>query len=309
VLKLAAKHPVKRWFEWVSKSPRPGKEDQQKMDVLSEIINSQFNLITDQKSRAAIIDILTDIPSDTLGEKLLTSFLYLMIGNVTRSDNILVSIIHEPPRVNWKGFSTEFSIYHKLSVANLERILSKFSNHPTDRRRFQLFAQYLRSFTNEAGSLNYLQNIDVEDLQDTLHLSYVEKISPAFVHYLRLMEMNETRRVKNLRKSELFPLTEQAYWVWPFLEINPFISEKIMNELKRLEKEDQLWFIYLMENEKLADLFTTKMEKSFISSSRQFLRAKLDDRESFMMSLYKLIQMGDIDESLIEKTVNFLVDE
>lgn len=101
----------------------------------------------------------------------------------------------------------------------------------------------------------------------------------------------------------------QSYWVWPFTEIDPLISEVMTNELMKLEKEDQLWFIYLMENEKLADLYSSKSGKSFLPGRRPFLKACLNDHHTFMMGLYKLIELGDINPELVLRTSEQLIHE
>jgi hypothetical protein len=75
-------------------------------------------------------------------------------------------------------------------------------------------------------------------------------------------------------------------------------------ELQKLEQQDQLWFIYLMDNEKLADLFSRKSGKSFLPGRRPYLKESLNDYRTFMMSLYKLIELGDINQDLIVKTAD-----
>jgi hypothetical protein len=106
-----------------------------------------------------------------------------------------------------------------------------------------------------------------------------------------------------------YPLEEQSYWSWAFFDIDPLVSDSMESELKRLEKEDQLWFIYLMANEKLADLFSKKSGKSFLPGRRPYLKQALDNPQSFMMSLYKLIELGDINQELVHKSVEQVTHE
>ena len=81
------------------------------------------------------------------------------------------------------------------------------------------------------------------------------------------------------------------------------------DELVTIEKQDQLWFIYLMNDEKLADLYSKKQKKSFLPSRRPFLKASLKEETTFMMSLYKLIELGDINQDLIQTTTKFITHE
>lgn len=256
-----------------------------------------------------IIEILSEISEDTVADRVLKSYLYLMIGNVTRSDNILIQITQRPPIENWKNFKAQKSLYTKLSIANLDQILMKFEKHPTDRRAFQLFIKYLKAFYNEATLLNSISNIKDDLLAHKLDLRYIEKISPHLVHYLRVVRFKESNRLLKLKDPKEFPFDEQSYWIWPFIDVDSIISEDFYSEIERVEKHDELWFIYLMRNEKMVDLYQKKNNKGFIIGKRKFLREQLKNKSVFMLSLYKLIEMGDIDEALVLETVKFLTNE
>ena len=309
VLKLSEDHPLKRWMKWAAKSVAIKPEDQKTESFLSEIINSRFNLITDQKIKNQIIGLLHSLPSDTVPEELLKSYLYLMIGNITRSDNILRDIMRTTPKGTWEKLVKVPSLYHRVATANAEQMVSKLAKHPADRRTFELFGLYLSHFYNDETTRALANDIDSSEVEDNLDLRYVEGIAPPFVHYLRFARMSENRRFKLLRDTKRFPHLEQAYWVWPFIDISPLISEAMMPELQALEKQDELWFIYLMDNEKMADLFSKKAGRSFLPGRRPFLKANLSDKKSFMLSLYKLIELGDINQDLVQTTTNFITHE
>lgn len=284
------------------------KKEQQKHAFLTEIINSQFNLITDNKVKTGIINTLHEIPENTLPEQLLKSYLYIMIGNIARSDNILRSIINTPPRVNWEKSEKDRSLYHRLARDEVKQILNKLGRHPADRSTFELLGLYLQSYYNEEALIRMADDIDTSRIESSLNLRIIESLAPSLTHYLRLSSLNEERRIKALRAKQ-YPLQEQSYWFWPFMEIDPLISEHMTAELQRIEKEDQLWLIYLLENEKLADLFSRKSGKSFLPGRRPFLKEGLNDPRSFMMSLYKLIELGDINPELVTKTTQYLTNE
>lgn len=309
VIKLNEGHPLKKWMKWVARSKPLGKPDQEKQTFLNEVINSQFNLITDLTIRNKIIKVLQHIPEETLAEKMLKSYLYLMIGNITRSDNILREIMNVPPRVNWEKTGLHASHFHKLASENAARIFTKLSRHPADRRTFELFGLYIQSFYNDEALLAMAENVDTSDVEAKLGLKYIKGIAPAFVDYLRISEMSENQRFKNLRKLKVYPLDMQSYWIWAFLDIDPLVSEVLNPELQRIEKEDEMWFIYLMDNEKLADLFSLKKGKSFLPGRRPYLKASLDDHHSFMLGLYKLIELGDINPELVIKAADQLTHE
>lgn len=309
VLKLPETHPVKRWMKFVAGSKPVSAKELKKKTFLLEIIGSQFNLITDAKVKNEIIKILHEIPDETVPEKLLRSYLYLMIGNITRSDNILREIIAAAPRVNWERTGLRSSMYHKMASEQAQQILSKLSRHPADRRSFELFGLYLQSFYNDESLLAMADDIDTSAVESKIGLKFIEGIAPSFVKFLRLSNKSDTNRIKSLRNLKRYPLDEQSYWEWAFFDIDPLVSDAMNPELIRLEKEDQLWFIYLMDNEKLADQFNKKSGKSFLPSRRPFLKESLNDHRAFMMSLYKLIELGDINPELVVKTAEQILHE
>lgn len=307
VLKLPEGHPVKSWLKDVALVRPLSKKDQKSQDFVKEILNSQFNLITDLKIKNDIIAVLNDIPENTVPEQLLKSYLYLMIGNIARSDNILKDIITAPPRVNWEKSGKEGGVFHKIATEEIRQLFAKLGRHPADRKIFHLFVLYLQSFYNDPELLALADSIDTSEVESKLNLKIIETISPSFIHFLRLSSMNEAARIKALR-GNTYSFEEQSYWFWAFLDIDPLISDVMVPELERLEKADELWFIYLMENEKLADLYSRK-GGSFLPKKRPFLKAGLNNESSFMMSLYKLIELGDLNEDLVIKTTTYLIHD
>lgn len=309
MVKLPESHPLKKWMKQIGRAPVLEKKLQEKRDFLLEIITSKFNLITDGKLKRRIVRVLYDFPENTLPEILLKSYLYLMVGNVTRSDNILKTVINSPPRVSWEKSMANGSLYHSLAKEQFAQLINKFSRHPADRKTFQLFALYLKNFYNDEQVLSVIEDVDVGEVESKIGLKFVEMSSPAFIHFLRAQNLSETKRITNLRNIRKNPLEEQSYWVWAFLDVDPLFSEQVVPELVRLEKEDQLWFIYLMHNEKLADLYSSKAGKSFLPGRRPYLKDNLLNNRDFMMSLYKLIELGDINEDLIQRVSLFFTHE
>lgn len=307
MLKLNASHPVKKWLTYQSSTVKPNPKEQEKIDFLGEMLNSQFNLITDQKVKTAVINLIGEVPTNTNLEKLLKSYLYLMIGNITRSDRILKSIIAESPREFYQGFTIKPSVYHKMTADNLEKILRKFSRHPADRLPFYLFTVYIKSYLNKPELLELVDDIEPSGMKEKISLSYALRTSPHIVEFARLTSMNEKRRMKNLRMKK-YSLEMQSFWVWPFINIDPLVSETMVERVKALDETDPLWTIYLLANEKLSDMYFNKGGQP-VSRRRQFLRKHLEDKKDFMLTLYKLIEIGDIDEGLVNEVSHFMIHE
>jgi hypothetical protein len=306
MVKLNEKHPVKLWLKAQSTNDKPNPAQQKQIDFLNEMLNSQFNLITDQKVKNQVIALIGEIPGETKLEEILKAYLYLMIGNITRSDNILKSLMQQSPRFFYQGFTVKPNIYEKQTLTHIEKVLRKFSRHPADRLTFYLFNQYIKSFLNKIDLLTLIDDIEATELKDKVSLAYTEKIAPELVAHIRLSKMSDERRMKNLRTTE-YSLDMQSYWVWAFLSVDPLMSETTVERLKEVDQLDPLWSIYLLENEKLADLYFNKGGEP-VMRRRKFLRQNLKNEEDFMLTLYKLIELGDIDGELINEVLHFMTN-
>lgn len=278
------------------------------MTFLTEILNSKFNLITDIKLKKRIIDVLGRIPGDDMAEKLLRSYLYLMIGNVARSDNILRDIVKSPPFENWKGFSSRTSVYHRVVRDNLVPILAKLSRHPSDRKSYELFNRYLREFFNDSILLDKLSQHELNQLDGKMAYQVVTRVAPDFTQYIRLNRMSEAARMARLREKEISS-EFKAYWVWYFFPVTSLITDESFKTLEQIEKDNPLWLIYLLENERLSDIYISKKGGNHLSQTRTRLRSYLKQKDLFMLSLFKLIEMGDIDEALVRETLDFVIHE
>lgn len=309
VLKMPEQHPVKKWLKWIGRSKPLSTSELEEKRFILEMINSQFNLITDLKVKNRIISSLHKIPENTFPEQMLKSYLYLMIGNVTRSDNIIREITRTPPRVNWEKTGLRPGLYHKIARDELKQIFHKLSHHPADRRSFELLSLYIQNYFNDPGLLSIASETDTSEIDAKLGLKYIEGISQSLVYFLRLSRLSENGKFKALRNTAKYPLDMQSYWFWAFTDIDPLVSEAMTTELFKLEKDDQLWFIYLMENEKLSDLYSSKSGKSFLPGRRPFLKDSLNEPRTFMLGLYKLIELGDINPELISRTVDQLIHD
>ena len=285
------------------------KEELEKKEFLTEIINSKFNLITDQEIKKRIISILGSSPEKTLPEVILKSYLYLIMGNITRSDNLLKEFILSPPRVNWERIGLKAGFIHVLAKEQMLQLIKKMAKHPADRKVFGMLMLYLQNYYNDPALEPFIDEANVSEVEKKINLRYVENISPSFVHFLRMQDLEESKRIISLRDQTKYPVEEQSYWMWAFLDIDPLVSVSMNNELLRLEKEDELWFIYLMSNEKIADAFSSKSGRGFLPGRRPFLKEGLNSDREFMMSLYKLIEIGDINQDLVQRTVNKIVYE
>lgn len=290
---------LNQWLTTIDQKRALSKSEQENKKLITEVLNSPYNLITDHHLKSKLSSILIEMPEDTLGETLLKSWLFLMLGNITRSDNLLKDFINTAPYYNWKKRTVSHSFYHNLSVEFIDNILDKIAKHPSDRLIFNLFSEYLLSYYADESLFYKLRNLDSGLDAEKIKLEYVKRIAPALVNHLRLKSLSDMRKVMLLKDSKLISLEEQSLWHWPFLKLDGHMTEAVYPTLKKWEETDQLWFIYLMHSERILDVWSKGSGKSFIHGRRQFLRQHLVGAD-FMLSLYKLIKFGDIDSTLVD---------
>lgn len=307
MLHLGKSHPVKRWLTSIKLSKKPSPDEQAKIDFLNEILSSPFNLITDQGLKKSVIGVINEAPKTTPFEKLLLSYLYLMIGNVTKSDNILKEMIHESPRILYSGFNAKISYFHRLSSNHIDKILSKMRNHPADRITYFLFTQYGKTYFNKQDLIKLIDENSLKKFEEKLALSYTEAIAPELVGAVRLSEISSQKRSQYEQQMN-YSIMVKREWFWPFLNYPASYNEQMLRDIYDAEKSDPLWALYLINDEAKADLYLKKGGRS-LQQRRHFLRSNLSSRKDFMLTLFKMIEMGDIDESLVEQVSHFLTNE
>jgi hypothetical protein len=307
VFKLAESHPLKKWLRWISQGRKVDEKFKDDYTFLVEVVNSPFNLITDGRIKKRISEYLIGMVEDTLPEKFLKSYLYLMIGNVTRSDNLLKKIITTAPRINWKNKHGE-SLEHRIGKELIKQIFLKFSRHPADRKIFKLVVLYLQSYYNDQGILEVSDGVDTKDLETKLFLKTTEILAPELVKFLKLSSMKEAKRAAELRT---LPSSHQsdAYWIWPFLETDKISTSDYVNTLKEIEEEDSIWYIYTISDERVSETLAKQSINHFLPGYRGVLKTMLDDSDDFMLALFKLVELGDINSEMVQKTIKQMINE
>jgi hypothetical protein len=303
MIKLPNKHPVKQWINFLSTNTQIETSTQEGLEVLIEALNSPFNLITDQKIKSRLISILNKIPNETDLEKLLRAYVYLMIGNVSRSDLYLQGIFQKSPATFFQGYRPWNSVFQRLTEQHLKKVLEKLSRHPSHRINFYLLTVYLHLYSNNPELLNILGGLDI-DLHKQLELAHVRRLAPDLIEAKRLSEMSDNRRFNEIREGK-YEGSYLANWVWPFMDHETQGSGELTKLFNQFEKDNYLWLLYLLDDEKMTDHYL-KTEKVSVTKRRQNVREKLRDPTQFMMALFKLIEMGDLGDDVVASTLDFL---
>jgi hypothetical protein len=116
IINLRSSHPLKIWMKSIGNKKKDNHIDSKDREFLLEILNSPFNLITEVEVRNKIVVLLTKIPNVSIPEKILRAYLYLVLGNITRSDNIIKDIINNPPTEYWLSDKEGSSFFHEIST-------------------------------------------------------------------------------------------------------------------------------------------------------------------------------------------------
>jgi hypothetical protein len=271
------------------------------------VLNSPFNLITDLNVKKEVIKLISEIPQNTNIEKLVSSYLYLMIGNITQSDKIIKSIISENPREFFKFKNEKNSIFHKQGSLYIDRILEKLRKHPADRLTFGLFIEYLKSYSNSPSLLSLVESNEVDGIQNRIFLKYSEQMAPDFLSYLKLKNERQDT-FQNLIKKKKYNFNFFAYWLVPFSDLDIPFNLEYVQDLKKMSHDDLLWFNLLISDEKTAD-FYIKNSGGGLEKNRTELRSQLNNESDFMLILFRLIQLGDIDKTIVDAILKFKKSE
>lgn len=290
-------------FNYLSKT-----DDQNKMDFLKDLTHSSFNLVTDEKIREKIKVTILEIKGDSLGRKILKSYLYLMLGYVVRSDILIKEILSSSPFEFWKGNKDKLDVYDLFVHQNLEQMLKKFRQHPHDRRIFTLLCGYFREFFSIHERYPLTKKCEFEDDLIKDNLAYFKKLAPEFVTFLSFRNEDDKKLRELLFKKGREDTSFYVHWLWPiWVKMDLFLPE-INEQLEEIENENEIFLHYLIQGESLKDSYLKLKNKTFLHGRISNLHKHLEKNELFMLSLFKLIEYGNIDRHLTERLSKYLQD-
>ncbi len=277
--------------------------------LLLDVIFSQFNLIIDKNIKSKIIKVIQELNEESLDQIILKSYLYLIIGNTARSDNLLKNFFLTRPFENWKRKNNLKSKYSQIIKNNFGQILKKIKNHPSDRAYFQYFCEYLYTFYTLEDFYGVNQFCSGIDNFEKINNEYSRNIFFPFSNYLSFDFFNQDKKIEFL--LEEFKKDKDIFfsWYWPlWTEINYFRPE-VLDELNQIEKKDEFFVIFILNNNLLIDLYTQRFKKSSIYGRVSLLKKYFENRSTAMLSLYKLLESGYVDSYLVDYMSRYLIDE
>ena len=290
IVALDESHVLKKW---IIKASNPQKNNEKQFENISKILTTKFNLITDPKQKTEVVDFLKSVAGESVLDKILRSYLYLILGNVAESNNQLKSIYVKDPSHLFLDYQDLGSLHISAGLRHIEDILNKLSSHPSDRIHYNLLVMYLKSFFNSKSNIELLNEYSEIIPSNLLRSAYVKNMAPSFLNYLN-------RSKENLEKMDSDFL---FYWVFPFHESDNLSKAKTLSAIEYGIKKDYLWSIYAINSERMIDLALKETSSFSINNRRSFLRQKLKDPKVRNLAVYKLIELGDIDDNLIHSVL------
>lgn len=166
----------------------------------------------------------------------------------------------------------------------------KLNNHPSNRIHYQLATLYLGSFFNSSSSLAVISANSESIETELLKSAYLKRLAPDLLQF----------KDKRLMSKDQFENSFLLNWVMPFLDVQNISKNKLINVLKFGFQENYLWTLYGLNSERLVDIALKETDHFSINQRRNFLKAQLENQKTRKLAMFKLIEMGDIDDYLIK---------
>ncbi|MFY7994530.1 MAG: hypothetical protein ACOVP4_14630 [Bacteriovoracaceae bacterium] len=313
VLPLEAGHPVKRWLKEQGQKKRvsPTAKQIEQLAFLDNLLNSGFNLITAPDQKVKIVSIINDLDETHLPERILQSYLYLLLGNVAQSDLLLAMIYKTSPFIYWSKYPYEKNIWSDAISLRMDKIFERLSKHPADRTNFQFFSKYMFDFFNDENLREVAeQYFDNDQLLEKIKLKVYQKRTGDFAWYLRYKMGSSKKRREWIRKDVLNRASKDFPWYWYFFDefyqlpknekvhiLSPYFEDP--------STESQLYFQFMAHEDPVLETFYQSKGLSEIKLKRQLYIKLFQDESYWWISLFHLIEMGNINEEMVKKIMSY----
>lgn len=313
VLPLADNNPVKRWLKKASekKAGQVPPEQAEELAFIDSILNSGFNLITAPEQKNKITKIINKLDKDNLPERILQSYLYLLLGNIARSDDLMMKTYSSSPLDYWMKYPYEKNFWSEAISLRNEKIFERLSKHPADRTSFQLFSKYMNEFFNdEILSATTDQYFDDDNLKSKMKLKVYQIRATSFSSYLIYKMGSSRKRSRGVNTDVLNRAPKEFPWFWYFFEefhdlpknekthiLNPYFQDTAI--------DSQLFFQLMASEDSIKEAFYQQKGQSAIKAKRQFYIKLFQDKNYRWVALFNLIEMGNINSEIVDKIMSY----
>ena len=313
VLPLSDNHPVKKWLKKSSsrKSIQAPQEVLEKLEYIDSLLNSGFNLITAPEQKNKIVTIINSLDEEHLPQRILQSYLYLLIGNVSRSDALLMKTYNISPFVYWTKYPYDKNVWSEAISLRIAKIFERLSKHPADRTNFFLFTKYMYEFFNDENlRASAEQYFDDDVLKTKMGLKVYQVRTGPFASYIQY-ELGSPRKRRNGVRADVLNKSHKDFpWYWYFFEEFHALpkNEKALVLTPYFEdpsNDSQLFFQFMANSDSVLETFYQGRGQSAIKAKRHFFLQLSKDKEYWWISLFNLIEMGDINQEMVQKIMSY----
>lgn len=314
VLPLDEAHPVKRWLKKISekKSTQASSDQIEQLAFIDSLLDSGFNLVTSPDQKEKIIKIINSLNDDHLPERILQSYLYLLVGNVAKSDSLLVMTYKMSPFLYWSKYPYQKTVWSEAISLRIEKLLERLSKHPADRTNFHLFAKFMNDFFNDENLKMASDKFFDEDLLlEKMKLKVYQAKTGDFAAYLIYKMGSSKKRKAGVRIDVLNRSAKNFPWYWYFFEEFHQLpkNEKVHILTPYFEDKDidsQLFFQFMAHDDSVLETFYQGKGQSEIKQKRQFFVKLFEDESYGVVALFHLIEMGNINQQMVERIMSYV---
>lgn len=313
VIPLPDSNPVKRWLKRLGKkkSIQPTTEQIEQLGFLDSLLNSGFNLITAPEQKNKIVTMINFLDGDYLPERILQSYLYLLIGNISHSDSLLVQTYKTSPFTYWTQYPYQKTFWSEAVSLRIDKILERLSKHPTDRTNLHLFVKYMYDFFNDNSLREATENFyDEDSISEKMKLKVYQAKGGDFSTYVNYKLAGVKKRRDGVKSDVLNRAPKDFPWYWYFFDefhqlpksekvlvLNPYFNDK--------SDTAQIFFhFYATGDDSLMESFYQGKGISEIKQKRHFFIKLFNQSATWPFALYYLIEMGSIGQETVEKIMN-----
>jgi|GEM_PF-6654494 len=232
---------------------------------------NRYHLIIDKTEKEKLEQELGLLGKDDFFSGLIRSLIYLKLGNISRSDEVLVEMTK-------KSFFELAKSHKSFSLENLRRLLTYLGKHPSDRRFFKLFLVHLSNYVTEPSETELLRSfIDEQQASEILGNSY---LSRTFGSHSCLSMSDVLTKIKLSHQIEEFC---KALF-FPNLIL---LDDESIKELDFIQKTYPIEWLILMSHERTAAFVMKKKVHQTIKEKHLVIKnlSQSAYRDYFILSL------------------------
>ncbi|MFP5491170.1 MAG: hypothetical protein ACLGG0_06695 [Bacteriovoracia bacterium] len=312
VVTLPKGHPLKDWVSQqknLQNISESAKGIQQKLEgKIKNIWSSEHALKPNERQiLIQLLDELDELPP-YLDYTLLRAVGYLKLGNWVRTEKILAEWLERDPIERIRITPLRNDLLGKFTLGIVEDLFQSLARGLKGRVIVDVFFQGILEFSNQEELIEEAtkaQEMDLAEILSKLNLRYHQNLVPGFAGWLQNRELRGARYMRFM--EEFFNEKDFADRVWIFLgrlPVDAQYREKLAQTLPALKEKNPVLFHALAEQEDLRGVLVRvapASAKNLLKERRHLYLKRFNENEKDTWALSQLVELGQIDEALVEK--------